>query len=360
MDQRITSISSESKFTTPLIIYKIVSETAFRYSKLILKYLLKKTQFSTILVQRECYDKFLEIATEQEAYKLKIFENNNSTYNGNSNGNNINIDSHQPDLCIIIGGDGTVLWCNNLFHPTQQRPPFLTFNLGTLGYLTYYNCDMYRDILDELLENNKKIISYEKRSTLLCKYITTDRDELDRKKSDGDGYRVEYSVENDNTYNCIALNDIVLERDQRSHLSSLEIYVNNEPMTNLKGDGLIISTSTGSTAYSLSAGGTIIHYDVDCILLNAICPHSLSFRAIAFPKDITIKIVIAAGSYKTKLSCDGIYQEPRNPKQGIEVTLSDKYVNIIILEKFISIPLKVWRQKLIDQLGWNNAFRNIK
>jgi NAD+ kinase len=158
----------------------------------------------------------------------------------------------------------------------------------------------------------------------------------------------------------VALNDIVMERGDGTHLVILEIYINNEPLTNVKGDGLIISTSTGSTAYSLSSGGTIIHHDVDCILLNAICPHSLSFRSIAFPRDFTLKIYVSSDSYMAFASSDGVKRIQRRPKQGVEISLSDKHCDIIVLEKFISLPIKVWRQKLIDQLGWNSSFKNIK
>jgi NAD kinase len=324
MDRR-TTISPESIFTSPLLIYKIVSETAFRYSKLIMKYLLNKNLIKTIYVQKECYEAFSEISTDEDCDKLSIFD-------GES----------EVDLCIIVGGDGTVLWCNNMFPMDKQRPPFLTFNLGTLGYMTYYNCDMYKDVLDELLDNNEKTISFEKRSTLSCKFISIDPNQETEKES------------------VISLNDIVLERGDTTHLISLEVYVNNEPMTTVKGDGLIVATSTGSTAYSLSAGGTIIHYDVDCILLNAICPHSLSFRAIAFPRDITLKIIVSQESYTSWVTNDGVKRVARKPKQGVEIQLTDKYVNILILEKFISIPLKIWRQRLIEQMGWNNAFKNIK
>lgn len=325
MEERRTTISIENEFNKPLLMYKIVSETAHRYAKLILKYLLKKQIIELIYVQEECYDSFAELTTDEDCDKIAVFTNE------------VNV-----DLCIVVGGDGTVLWCNSLFNTQKQRPPFLTFNLGTLGYMTYYNCDMYKDVLDELLDNKEKDISFEKRSSLKCKFISIDPKDEDEKED------------------VIALNDIVLERGDGTHLVSLEIYVNNEPMTNVKGDGLIIATSTGSTAYSLSAGGTIIHYDVDCILLNAICPHSLSFRAIAFPRDVTLKIFVSAESHNSWVSSDGIQKVSRKPKQGVEVTLSDKFVNIIILEKFISIPLKVWRQKLIEQMGWNTTFRNIK
>jgi NAD kinase len=323
--ERRTTVPRDIIFKSPLLVYKIVSETAHRYGKLILKYLLNKSSIDKIFVQKECYESFSELTTDEDCDKITIFS-----------------PECDVDLCIIVGGDGTVLWCNSIFDSSRARPPFLTFNLGTLGYMTYYNCDMYKDVLDELLENKDKSICYEKRSTLCCKYMSLDQSEETEKDI------------------SIALNDVVLERGDGTHLVNLEVYINNEPLTNVKGDGLIISTSTGSTAYSLSAGGTIIHYDVDCLLLNSICPHSLSFRAIAFPRDIMLKVVVSQDSYTTFVTSDGVRRIPRKPKQGVEISLSDKYVNIIILENFISLPIKVWRQKLIDQLGWNNAFRNIR
>lgn len=325
MERRTSVTTSGTMFTHPLLVYKIVSETAKRYCKLIFKYLLNKPTIRKIYVQQECYESFSDLTTDEDMDKLSLFTK-----------------EVEVDLCIIIGGDGTVLWCNSMFDTANNRPPFLTFNLGTLGYMTYYNCDMYRDVLEELLDNNEKNIELEKRSTLLCKFISIDENHETEKEQ------------------FLALNDVVVERGDGTHLVSLEVYINNEPLTNVKGDGLIISTSTGSTAYSLSAGGTIIHYDVDCVLLNAICPHSLSFRAIAFPRDITLKIIVSQDSYPAWVTNDGVKRISRKPKQGVEITLTDKFIQIIVLEKFISLPIKVWRQKLIDQLGWNNSFRNIR
>lgn len=326
--RRITATPG-TVFESPLIIYKITSETALRYSKLVVKYLLNKQIIKNIYVQKQSYNAFYELTTDENSNKLSVFSKSDS----------------KVDLCIVIGGDGTVLWCNNMFPIDKQRPPFLTFNLGTLGYMTYYDCDMYRDVLEELLNetSEKTNISYEKRSTLFCKFISLDENE-------------ECEVEN----SSIALNDIVIERGDETHLVSLEIYINNGPLTNVKGDGLIISTSTGSTAYSLSAGGTIIHYDVDCLLLNAKCPHSLSFRALVFPRDINLKVIVSQDSYPAWVVNDGINRVKRKIKQGIEVSLSDKFCNMIIIEKFISLPIKVWRAKLIDQLGWNSSFKNVK
>lgn len=327
MEMRRIKALPGTVFENPLLVYKITSESALRYSKLIIKYLLNKNSIKNIFVQREPYQSFVDLATEDNFDKISIFSN-----------------EAKVDLCITVGGDGTVLWCNNMFKVDSERPPFLTFNLGTLGYMTYYDCDKYSDVLDELLNggSDQSHISYEKRSTLLCRFVSVSENE---------------EMENEQV---IALNDIVLERGHEAHLVSLEIYINNEPLTNVKGDGLIISTSTGSTAYSLSAGGSIIHYDVDCLVLNAKCPHSLSFRALVFPRDINLKILLSHDSFPAYVINDGVGRVKRKGKQGVEICLSDKFVNMIVIEKFISLPIKVWRSKLIEQLGWNSSFKNNK
>jgi len=139
----------------------------------------------------------------------------------------------------------------------------------------------------------------------------------------------------------------------------LEIYIEDEYLTKVAGDGLIISTSTGSTAYSLSAGGTIVHYDVDTLILNAICPHSLSFRPIAFPHGIKLKFRVSNDSKTAYVNCDGINLIERKPGQSIVVRLSNIEVGIILLEKFTDSPVKVWKKKLVEQLGWNKGFVNI-
>jgi NAD kinase len=117
---RITPESNKTTFTSPLILYKIVSEIAHRYAKLVFKFLLNVKTIEKIFVQKECYEAFYELTTEIDCDKVTVFSRNS-----------------EVDLAIIIGGDGTVLWCNSMFESDQARPPFLTFNLGTLGYMTY-------------------------------------------------------------------------------------------------------------------------------------------------------------------------------------------------------------------------------
>ena len=311
-------------FKSPLIIYKFSSITAKKYALLIFKYLLKKTQILKIFIESQCFNSFNLLTNSEDVVKLSVFT----------------IES-EVDLCIIIGGDGTVLYTNHCFKH-KYRPPFITFNLGTLGYMTYYNCEMYMKVLDEMLNNNNNSIFLEKRSTLNCKFIS-EKEEDDFEKED-----------------IIALNEIVIERGESTNVINLDIFINDQPLTVVKGDGILISTSTGSTAYALSTGGIICHYSVDCMFLNAISPHSLSFRQISFPRDITIKVMLCSDSQKCSVSADGIKLQTRCHKQGVKISLSDIYVNIIILQKFISFPLNVWKEKLVDQLGWNNSFKSLK
>ena len=325
--ERRVNMKCDLYFKDPLLIYKISSTVALQAAINIAKHAISKEIIKNLFVEDECYDNYDELKKDENYLKIKKLSDIKFFC--------INL----IDLCIIIGGDGTLLWANSLFN-TDDRPPFLTFNLGTLGYMTYYNCDKYIEVLDELFDNRKNNVVLEKRSTLTCKFVSED------------------DVEETETEELIALNDIVIDRGASSLLLHLEIYINNELLTKVSGDGCLMSSSTGSTAYNLSAGGTIIHYDVDCLLLNAICPHSLSFRPIAFPKHIELKIMVCEKSFIGYVHNDGIKKIPRKPKQGIIVKVSDKTVNIILLEKFTNNPVTVWKQKLVNQLGWNKSFVN--
>ncbi|GFR94170.1 NAD kinase [Elysia marginata] len=89
----------------------------------------------------------------------------------------------------------------------------------------------------------------------------------------------------------LVLNEVVLDRGPSSYLSNLDLYIEGRRVTTVQGDGLIISTPTGSTAYAVSAGASMIHPSVPCILLTPICPHSLSFRPIVVPAGVEIKVV---------------------------------------------------------------------
>jgi NAD+ kinase len=358
-------INSETIFSKPFIVYKINNPKAYVYSLKIVEFLLRKKQIQEIYVEDKeinvesiiKYRDSLEITDpktiseldeelELSKNKIKIFE----------------LGQTFPDICIVLGGDGTTLWCNNIFK-NYERPPFLTFNLGTLGYMAIYSFSKYEEVLNELF-NPKKSISIEKRSMLKCRVNTVKHDTVHLKHSLSEcciTTEVKFLKEEvDSCEEVIALNDIVIEKSKNSNMAHLKLYVNDEPLTIVKSDGIILSTSTGSTAYSLSAGGSVIHSDVDAFILNAICPHSLSFRSIIFPRNFKIQIRPCTNSCdKVEIVSDGRRLNDKiGRNQYIEVSLSDKMVQFIVLDDLVPNRTNLWKMKIVDQLGWNSEFQN--
>nr|DAD29646.1 TPA_asm: hypothetical protein HUJ06_031114 [Nelumbo nucifera] len=141
------------------------------------------------------------------------------------------------DLVISLGGDGTVLWAASMFK--GPVPPFVPFSLGSLGFMTPFQSEHYRDYLDGII---KGPISITLRHRLQCHVIRdTAKDELETEDP------------------ILVLNEVTIDRGISSYLTNLECYCDNSFMTCVQGDGLIISTTSGSTAYSLAAGGSMVH-----------------------------------------------------------------------------------------------------
>lgn len=311
--------SSGVNFTSVLIIYKLFEENAIKYAGEIAEYLLKRNYIAKLYV--EDLGPFKNIEKNDNA--LFIYER----------------EKHAKDvsLVITIGGDGTILWANHLF-TGFAKPYFLTFNLGTLGYLSYYKCEDYEKVFTELMDSEDRVISFESRVTLDVEFITEDK------------------MLSELTLNC--LNDVVFEKGGGTHMIKTDIFFNEEFLTTLRSDGVLISTSTGSTAYNLSAGGSIIHYDADVLILNSMCPFSLSFRPIIFSYGTEIKLILDKSCPFAQVGNDGINSYRIKPTEGVKVKLSPFNLKIIILDKIIGDPIKNWKNKMINQLGWNSEFKN--
>lgn len=175
------------------------------------------------------------------------------------------------DLIVTIGGDGTLLYAASLFQCSV--PPVMAFHCGSLGFLTRFSLDHFESKLLRVLKSDATCVNY--RSRLLCKIIRSDENENLPKEE-------EFHI----------LNDVVIERNFYPFLSNVDLFINNNYITTLQGDGIIISTPTGSTAYSSSAGASILHPNVQGNIITPICPHSLSFRPIVVPTDCEIKVCI--------------------------------------------------------------------
>ncbi|KAK4793353.1 hypothetical protein SAY86_023788 [Trapa natans] len=178
------------------------------------------------------------------------------------------------DLVVTLGGDGTVLWAASMFK--GPVPPIVPFSLGSLGFMTPFYSERYQECLDSVM---KGPISITLRHRLQCRVIR-------------DKAKHEYEAEEP----ILVLNEVTIDRGISSYLTNLECYCDSSFVTRVQGDGLILSTTSGSTAYSLAAGGSMVHPQVPGILFTPICPHSLSFRPLILPEHVTIRIQVPFNS----------------------------------------------------------------
>lgn len=187
-------------------------------------------------------------------------------------------DLKKMSLVIVLGGDGTYLRAARLLkgHPV----PILGFNMGFLGFLTAHSVDEVFATVDQTLKNNMVVHS---RSRLHAEVKT---------KS---GQRLLFD----------ALNDIVIERGSYSQLISTALYFNKAIVNNIKADGLIISSPTGSTAYNLAAGGPILHPEVNALVVTPVAPHSLTTRPLIFPDDRSLMLRLDMQTSVAHLIVDG-------------------------------------------------------
>ncbi|KAK3854917.1 hypothetical protein Pcinc_038647, partial [Petrolisthes cinctipes] len=190
------------------------------------------------------------------------------------------------DFIICLGGDGTLLYASSLFQ--QSVPPVMAFHLGSLGFLTPFKFDNFQDQVTNVLEGHAALTL---RSRLRCIIIRKDQ---------------ETGKNGRPPTNLLVLNEVVIDRGPSPYLSNIDLYLDGKRITSVQGDGLIVSTPTGSTAYAVAAGASMIHPSVPAIMLTPICPHSLSFRPIVVPAGVELKIAVSKDSRNTAwVSFDG-------------------------------------------------------
>jgi NAD+ kinase len=172
------------------------------------------------------------------------------------------------DLVIVLGGDGTLLSVARTLAP--HKVPIIGVNLGRLGFLTDIPIDELETTLTTMLAGS---YTYDDR-TLLSATVMRKRRKV---------------------FSTLALNDVVLSRGAMGSMIEFEVYVDGQFAYNLRSDGLIIATPTGSTAYSLSSGGPILHPSLPALGLVPISPHTLSNRPIVIPSKSLVEIVLIRG-----------------------------------------------------------------
>lgn len=182
------------------------------------------------------------------------------------------------DVIIVLGGDGTMLSTCRLVG--DKEVPILGINIGGLGFITEVQVEKLYEITEKILSSNCPV---EERLMLKAQVIRHG------------ALIAEYVV----------LNEVVVNKAALARVIDLETYINNSYVTTFKADGLIISTPTGSTAYSLSAGGPVLYPTLDNIIVTPICPHTLTNRAIVLPGDSKIEVILRSPTERVYLTLDG-------------------------------------------------------
>ncbi|EQC41711.1 hypothetical protein SDRG_01668 [Saprolegnia diclina VS20] len=192
---------------------------------------------------------------------------------------------NEIDFVVSLGGDGTVLWVSSLFH--MSVPPVISFAMGSLGFLTPFDISQREEHLKHLIRGGFYLSL---RQRLQCTVL-----------------RAKPGVVEEVQMPIHALNEVVIDRGPSSAMVDLDCFCDGVELTKISADGIIIASPTGSTAYSLSAGGSMTHPSVPCMLLTPICPHSLSFRPLLFHDSATLKIVLpfTARTSSVNVSFDG-------------------------------------------------------
>lgn len=245
------------------------------------------------------------------------------------------------DLVLTLGGDGTVLYTSWLFQ--RIVPPILSFSLGSLGFLTNFEYDNFRQNLDSIMGDSGMRVNLRMRFT-----CTVYRANHTRRGTQTDSMEVEkFEV----------LNELVIDRGPSPYVSNLELYGDGHLLTVVQADGCIFSTPTGSTAYSLSAGGALVHPDIPAILLTPICPHTLSFRPMLLNDTMSLRVCVPKSSRGGAwCSFDGKGRVELHPGDAVTIAASQYPFPTVLsnqMEWFDSISRTLrWNTRGATQKGW--------
>ena len=227
------------------------------------------------------------------------------------------------DMLIVLGGDGTLLSAARHVADAHTNVPIFGVNLGSLGFMAEVSLDELYDNLEKAMAGK---LETEDRMMLSAAVIREGR-RLAR-------YRV--------------LNDVVINKGALARMMELKVSVSNGHLTTLRADGLIVATPTGSTAYSLSAGGPIIHPTVQCFVVTPICPHTLSNRPIALPDTVIVEVCLTSPSEDVSITLDGQIGFPLVQYDVVEIKKSRYKM------KLIKHPVKSYYEILRTKLKWGN------
>ena len=226
------------------------------------------------------------------------------------------------DMLVVLGGDGTMLNAARLVE--ERGIPILGVNMGGLGFLTEVS-------VDQLYPTLLKVFAGE--------YHLEERLML-RARIDRHGEHVAQAT---------VLNDVVISKGTLARMIEIQISIEGQFVTRLRGDGLIISTPTGSTAYSLSAGGPIISPSVHALILTPICPHTLTHRPLVIPSNVELEVVLTGKDEGAMTTFDGQVGVAMVQGDSVSMNTSDHRT------KLIRFPDHTYYDVLRRKLKWGDG-----
>lgn len=225
----------------------------------------------------------------------------------------------KADLLIVLGGDGTLLSAARSLR--AHNVPILAVNLGSLGFLTTVTLDQLYPMLEQVLEGHHRI--------------------GERMMLETQVFRSGKPAERQT-----ALNDAVVNKGALSRMLDFDLYVDGDHVARYRADGLIVATPTGSTAYSLAAGGPIVQPGIDAFVITPICPHMLTNRPLVIPDTSKMEIDFSAVDERVYLTLDGQIGYELGPADRVVITKSEYKVS------FVRPPRKTYFEVLRNKLRW--------
>lgn len=235
----------------------------------------------------------------------------------------LSLDVPECDLAVSLGGDGTVLTCAGLLK--GRGIPILAVNFGTFGYIADTAADDFERVFNDYAAGRSGVLS----KMMLDVSVTRKGNEV---------------------FSSSSLNDVTVSAISHARMARMELVVNGTFAAKLKGDGIIIATPTGSTAYSLAAGGPILDASLDAVIINPICPFTMGVRPLVVGEDSVIEIVLPSQNTDLSLTCDG--HEVFSVMEGDTVSVRKGKSRALFVENSSRRFIEVLR----DKLGWAGGF----
>jgi NAD+ kinase len=226
------------------------------------------------------------------------------------------------ELLLVLGGDGTLLAAARVAAP--RGIPILPINMGSLGFLTSFMLEELYPALEDILAGRLTI---------------SERVMLHAELERGDKILDKQTV----------LNEVVINKGALARMIELELSIDQDFVCRYRADGLIVASPTGSTAYSLSAGGPIVHPSVESFIITPICPHTLSDRPVVVGDNSTIEVKLSAGTESVFLTLDGQKGIPLQATDRVRISRAQQ------LLKLIQTPNKSYFEILRNKLKWGEA-----